>query len=321
VTDVLQAGAHGVAVVSAIASAPDPERAAAILAPIIALKTSFDRDWSHKVASLWTSMRLKQPMVQHLTNYVVMNSTANVTLAVGARPIMSHETELVSHAGSVLINIGTIDEEWARRYEAAAAAANAANVPIILDPVGVGATALRTDTALNLLTKYKFSCVKGNAGELGVLARDSTARVRGVDSDYRPSSPSEIVSKVSKAFNVVAAMTGKIDYVSDGLQVVQIHNGSCILPDVTGTGCAASTVVSAMLGATPKREDRMQAVVAGLTCFAIAAEKAEQRLFRSDQSYAGPASFWNCIIDELYHLSEEDIIDLAKIGASKIQQD
>lgn len=274
-------------------------------------------------------------MIQQLTNYVVMNSTgmslfpgqrcrqrhshcdvpilANVTIAAGARPVMSHETDLVPHAGAVLVNIGTLDDEWVSRFHAAAAAANAAHVPLVLDPVGAGATKLRTQTAVSLLTNHRVACVKGNAGEIGTLARDNSARVKGVDSDYVPENPADVVSRVARLYHTVAAMTGKVDIVSDGERIVEVHNNAAMLGSVTGTGCAVAAIIASTIGSSAGRESHFDAVVAGLTVYAIAAEYAEQELLAGDAPSRGPASFWNSVLDNLYSLQPEDIISSSRV--------
>jgi hydroxyethylthiazole kinase len=224
---------------------------------------------------------------------------------------MTHEADLTPNAGAALLNIGTLDEEWVKRYHAVARSANASGVPLILDPVGAGATTLRTRTATELLSRYSFACVKGNTGEMGALAGDTSARVKGVDTAYKPQNPHEVVLRVARRFKTVAVMTGKVDYISDGHNIVEIYNNSSLLGNTTGSGCSAASVIAAFVASQKCVHDvsPLEAVSAGLSVYLIAAEKAFKRL----DALNGPASYWSAVVDELFKLTKDDVIERARI--------
>ena len=202
----------------------------------------------HAPAAVLAAIRRTRPLVHNITNAVVMNTTANGLLAVGASPIMAHApeevAEIVVMASALVINIGTITREQARAMEIAAAAAQARGLPWVLDPVGVGATALRRDTA-GMLLGYRPSVIRGNASEIATLAGDPPAG-RGVDAAAGHAlAGHDAARRLARASGSVVAVTGVVDLVTDGVREARVHNGHPMMAKVTGTGCLPSALVGA----------------------------------------------------------------------------
>jgi hydroxyethylthiazole kinase len=184
------------------------------------------------------AIRDRKPLVHQITNYVVMNETANATLALGALPVMAHAPEeveeMVGLAGALVLNIGTLSRHWVEAMLAAGWAANARGVPVVLDPVGVGATAYRTDTARRILDEVDVAVLRGNAGEVATLV-GVAAEVRGVESVGAGAAAAEVAREAARSLGVVAAVTGAVDHVSDGERVAAVANGDPMLATITGT--------------------------------------------------------------------------------------
>jgi hydroxyethylthiazole kinase len=186
----------------------------------------------------------ERPLIHHLTNYVTVNLVANTTLSIGALPVMAHAleevVEMVSLASALVVNIGTLDPSFIEAALIAGHRANARGIPVVLDPVGAGATSFRTETAKRLLSELSIAAVCGNAGEIATLA-GLTAEVRGVES--LAGDPREAATKAARAVGTTVAATGKTDYVSDGECTVAISNGHPFMSRVVGSGCASTAVV------------------------------------------------------------------------------
>jgi hydroxyethylthiazole kinase len=180
-------------------------------------------------------LREKRPLIHQITNYVVMNETANATLALGALPVMAHAREeveeMVGLASALVLNIGTLSPHWIEAMFLAGRAANERGVPIVLDPVGAGATRYRTDTAKRLLDELEIAVVRGNAGEVATLV-GVEAEVRGVESIGGAGDPAELARAAAATLGVVAAVTGPVDHVSGGEQVIGVANGHELLATV-----------------------------------------------------------------------------------------
>ncbi|ADN49795.1 hydroxyethylthiazole kinase [Vulcanisaeta distributa] len=243
------------------------------------------------------AIRRKRPLVHHLMNYVVMNDAANVTLAVGASPIMAHAREeveeLAAKADVLYINIGTLDDRWVESFILAGKAASRNNVPVLLDPVGAGATRFRTETVLRILDEVEVGVLKGNGGEMMALA-GVAGMIKGVDS-LGEASP-EIAERLAREYGVTAVITGPRDYVSDGKRVAIVSNGTPMLQYITGSGCMVGSVIASFMAVN---RDFLIASVEGLVTFEIAAEKAERKS-------SGPASLKVNLIDELYNMKPSD---------------
>ena len=242
-------------------------------------------------------LRAQAPLIHNITNYVVMNTTANALLAIGASPAMVHALSEVEAfaplAQALVINIGTLSPPWVEAMERAALAANAAGVPFILDPVAAGATAYRTEVSLRLLT-LRPAIVRGNASEIMALAGETGAAGKGVDSTRGSEAARDAATTLAQRAKCVVAVTGAVDYVTDGARITGIANGDPMLSRVTGTGCMATALCGAFLGAGLPPFD---AAVAGLAAMGVAAERAIIGV-------KGPASFQVALIDAFYNLGD-----------------
>ncbi|MDR2018306.1 MAG: hydroxyethylthiazole kinase [Syntrophobacterales bacterium] len=263
---------------------------------------------SRKTVEILREIRKRQPLVHHITNFVVMNSTANVTLAVGASPIMAHaheEMEAVSGFSSTLnLNIGTLTRHWIDSMIMAGKAAGAAGTPIILDPVGSGATPLRTRAALKILEEVPVSIVRGNASEImSLFAGTEDIKIRGVDSLEMVDSVRAGAHRLAAKLRKVVAVTGEIDFVSNGDMALEVLNGHPMFGRVTGTGCAATAVISCFAAVEP---DPLVAAAAALGYYGLAGEEAARMS-------NGPGSFQVALYDALYNLSEDVMIEKLRI--------
>lgn len=251
-------------------------------------------------SAVLSAIRRQRPLVHNITNAVVMNSTANGLLAIGASPIMAHApeevAEIVGIVQALVINIGTITRPQAEAMDIAASAATSLGRPWILDPVGVGATALRRSTAERMV-RARPSVIRGNASEIGTLAGDHPSG-RGVDASSGAALAGHDAARaLARRAGCVVAVTGVVDCVTDGTRDVLVHNGDPILARITGTGCLASALIGAALGtgAPP-----FAAAVAALVVLGIAGEKAAQ-------GEAGPGTAQVRLFDLLASLTPADI--------------
>jgi hydroxyethylthiazole kinase len=248
------------------------------------------------------TLREKRPLVHQITNYVVMNETANATLAIGALPVMAHAPEeveeMVGLAGALVLNIGTLSASWIDAMLLAGRAANARGVPVVLDPVGVGATRYRTDTAKRILDEVDVAVLRGNAGEVATLA-GVDAEVRGVESIGAAGSAADVARSAASALGVVASVTGSIDHVSNGDRVVAVENGHPLLASITGTGCMSSAITGAFLAVRP--DEPLEAAAEALAAFGVAGENAAP-------GAKGPGSFHVNLYDALAAL-DPDLLD------------
>ena len=253
------------------------------------------------------ALREQKPLVHQITNYVVMNETANATLALGALPVMAHAREeveeMASAAGALVLNIGTLSDHWVEAMLLAGRAANAAGVPIVLDPVGAGATAYRTDTARRLLDELDVAVVRGNAAEVATLA-GRHAEIRGVESIGAPDAGAELAKAASQALGSVAAVTGPTDHISDGARVVAVSNGDPLLGTVSGTGCMATSVTGSFLAV--RRDLPLEAAAEALVAFGLAGEDAAR-------DAKGPGTFHAALYDGLYNLDPDAVDRRARV--------
>ena len=242
-------------------------------------------------------VREQRPLVVNITNYVVMNNTANALLAIGASPIMAHSrqemAEMMHIAGSLVINIGTLDSEWIERMLFAVEQANANNKPIVLDPVGCGASVLRTQTARTLAAKANNLIIRGNASEIIALAGEAS-QTKGVDALDSSDTALAAAQALVAQYHANVVISGEVDYVVTASQTISLSNGHHMMPYVTGMGCSLTALTGAFaaIGETSG--------LAATAIYAIAGEIA------AEQS-AGPASLQLNIIDVLYQISAEQI--------------
>jgi hydroxyethylthiazole kinase len=253
------------------------------------------------------TLREGKPLVHQITNYVVMNETANVTIALGALPVMAHAREeveeMVALAGALVLNIGTLSPHWVDAMLAAGKAANAGGIPVVLDPVGAGATSYRTNTARRILDEVRVAVVRGNQGEVATLV-GVEAEVRGVESIDIGGNPADLARAAARNLGVVASVTGRVDHVSDGESSLSVANGHQLLTTVTGTGCMSSTITGCFLAV--KRDAPLEAAAEALAAFGVAAENAAR-------DARGPGSFHVGLYDALAALESETLDAQAKI--------
>lgn len=246
------------------------------------------------------AVRSKKPMIHHITNTVVMNFTANVTLCLGAAPVMApsvdESPEMVRFARALLLNIGTLDPDLIESMLAAGRVANELGIPVIFDPVGAGATGLRTNSAKMIARELELAVIRGNAGEVLALF-GAGGRVRGVDSMDSVEGRIDLVSSFAARSGTVIAVTGALDIVTDGNRTARIENGHSLMGRVTGTGCSASTSVACFAASM---EDPFHAALGGLAALGIAGENAAE-------ACAGPGTFVPCFLDALSALNSEII--------------
>jgi hydroxyethylthiazole kinase len=251
-------------------------------------------------AELLDRIRQRHPLIHHITNWVVMNDTANATLALGALPVMSHAreevAEMVGAAGALVLNPGTLYPELVDAMIIAGKRANERGVPIVYDPVGVGATKYRNDTAERIMGELRLDVVRGNSGEVGALA-GAGGEVRGVESVEGVKDPAGVARDLARRRATVVAITGKRDVISDGTRVFGVDNGHTLLKTVTGTGCMATTAIAIFCAV---ESDRLLATAAALASYGLAAQNAA-RLAR------GPGSFRTALIDCLYNLTPAEV--------------
>jgi hydroxyethylthiazole kinase len=251
-------------------------------------------------------LRDRKPLIHQITNYVVMNETANATLAIGALPVMAHAIEeveeMASFAGALVLNIGTLSRPWIDAMLLAGKAANTAGAPVVLDPVGVGATTLRTDTAKRILADVQVAVVRGNAAEVAALA-GIQAEIRGVESIGAAAEGAEVAREAARKLGVVASVTGPTDFVSDGQRTLAIANGHRLLATITGSGCMSSAITGCFVSvASP-----LEGAAAALAAFGIAGEEAAR-------DAKGPGTFHANLYDALYNLTPVALDERAKIG-------
>ena len=247
------------------------------------------------------TIRERKPLVHQITNYVVMNETANATLALGALPVMAHAVEEVEEmagiASALVLNIGTLSERWIDAMLLAGGAATARKIPIVLDPVGAGATVYRTATARQLLDAVGVTVLRGNAGEVATLV-GAEAEVRGVESMAVGVEPAELAREAARRLGVIVSVTGPIDHVSDGKRVLAVANGHELLTAVTGTGCMSSALTGCFLAGKP--EQPLEAAAEALAAFGVAAEDAATQT-------EGPGTFHVYLYDALYALDPDTL--------------
>ncbi len=246
-------------------------------------------------------VRETKPLVHNITNYVVMNFTANLLLAAGASPVMAHAEneveEMVSFAKALVLNIGTLDDAWIASMLKAGKKATELGVPVILDPVGAGATKLRTEAAKRILAETRVSLVRGNASEILALG-GGAARTKGVDSADSVEAAAERAIGLAQELGVPVAITGAVDFITDGKRVLRVANGHPLMGCVTGTGCGATAIIGAFAGVDP---DPVSAAATALACYGLAGEQAAA-------GAAGPGSFMIRFIDALYAMTAEDLV-------------
>ncbi len=245
-------------------------------------------------------LREKAPLVHSITNYVVMNSTANALLSIGASPVMAHELremeEMASIASALVLNIGTLSERWIEAMHIAGKTAKSKNKPIVLDPVGAGATTLRTQTTKDLIESSSPQIIRGNASEILAVAKAKMS-TKGVDSTASAEEAVEVAKEFAKDTDSIISISGKTDYITDGNTLHKVENGHPLMGKITGTGCTATVLIAAF---SAINNDYLTAATEAMTVMGIAGEMAAEET-------DAPGTFQIKFLDALYKINQEEI--------------
>jgi len=253
-------------------------------------------------------VRATSPLIHQITNFVVMNDTANLTLAIGALPVMAHAREevadMVAAAGALVLNPGTLEPDWVEAMLIAGRRANELGIPIVFDPVGVGATPYRNESGARILRELKLAVIRGNSGEIGALA-GAGGEVRGVESVTGVAEPERVVRELAARTGAIVAITGRRDFVSDGTRVLGVDNGHAMMKNVTGTGCMSTAMIGAFVATCRNSQaadgkDPLVATASALACYGLAGEIAASKA-------RGPGSFRMELMDALHGLTRAAI--------------
>ncbi len=244
-------------------------------------------------------LRERKPLIHNITNYVVMNETAKATLAIGALPVMAHAPEeveeLAAAAAALVLNIGTLSRPWIDAMLLAGKAANAVGAPVVLDPVGAGATTLRTETAKRILGEVDVGVLRGNAAEIAALA-GLEAKISGVEAIGVGAGAATIARTAATALGVVASVTGPVDHISDGERPRAVANGDPLRTTITGSGCMSTALTGCFVAV--RAEALVDAAAFALVAIGVAGEDAAAEA-------KGPGTFHALLYDALYALTPE----------------
>jgi len=261
-----------------------------------------------KAAQNLSALRAQKPLIHNITNYVVMNYTANALLAMGASPVMAHAQneveDMVAFAGALVLNIGTLTDDWVLSMIKAGKKACAQQTPVILDPVGSGATPLRTDAAKRIIKEARVNVIRGNASEILSL-RHAESKTKGVDSIHSVEEAARTATVLAQELDTTLAITGPVDLITDGHRVIRVNNGHPLMGYVTGTGCTATVTIAAFLAVD---DDPVSATATALAYFGLAGEIAGQKA-------DAPGSFMIQMLDALYTITPQELEKGCKIEA------
>ena len=270
------------------------------------MKTTISND---VLSAAVAAVRSQRPLVHNITNYVVMNNSANALLAIGASPVMAHWTqemeEMVSIAGALVLNIGTLDENWLESMKVAGVAASRRGIPIVLDPVGAGATSQRTAAVVELIELCRPTIIRGNGSEIMTVASawskhlgsseqegTESAKSKGVDSSASSDDAIHAAIRLAKQTGAVVVISGATDYITDGSVVHTVDGGDEIMTAVTGMGCTSTALVGAFAAVL---KEPLIAATAAMAVMSLAGERA------AVQS-RGNGSMQINFLDELYNI-------------------
>lgn len=261
------------------------------------------------IAADLRAVRERAPLVHNVTNFVVMQPTANALLALGASPIMAHAEaeldELLAYAGALVLNIGTLDAQWIGAMERALAVARRRALPVVLDPVGAGASRLRTETALRLLGRGGVTILRANASEILALAGAAGA-TKGVDSTHASDAAREAAHGLAVRYGCAVVVSGVIDYCLDRTREVRVHNGVAMMTRITGMGCTASALCGAFCAVQP---DALRAAVDAMAVMGVAGELALA-------AARGPGTMAATFFDAIHELDLVELDRRLRIDAS-----
>ena len=265
-------------------------------------------------SALLTNLRETKPLVHHITNYVTVNDCANITLAIGASPVMAdaigEAADIAAIAGAVVLNMGTLNERTIPSMIAAGKSANTKGIPVVFDPVGAGASKLRNDTAASIISEVKLSVIRGNISEIRFIAglQSQTKGVDASESDIAGAdSAGQTAQDLAQKLGCIVVVSGAVDTVSDGKKVVLIENGHPMLGNLTGTGCMCSSLIGSFCGANPN--DLFAAAAAAMICMGIAGEQAFEKA-----GQAGNGSFRAALHDAISRMNAQMFEKLARFN-------
>ncbi|MCT4586222.1 MAG: hydroxyethylthiazole kinase [Carboxylicivirga sp.] len=258
---------------------------------------------SKQIIDCLDKVRSGSPLVHNITNYVVMNNTANALLAIGASPVMAHAIneveDMAGIASSLVINMGTLSDNWVEAMLKAGKKANERGIPIVFDPVGVGATPYRTETAKSIIETCNPSVIRGNASEIMALC-NTNVKTKGVDSTASSDSALESAKALANDTGAIVVISGQDDFITDGKQVITTSNGLPLMTKVTGMGCTSTAICGAFVGAN---EDLLLATASAMAIMGLAGEMAAEKA-------EGPGTLQLHFLDALY------LVDNATINAN-----
>lgn len=277
------------------------------------------KELAARAGATLAKIRQVKPLIHHITNAVTIDDSANIVLCLGALPVMAHApeevAEMVSAAGALVLNIGTLTREQVEAMLIAGRQANKLGKPVVLDPVGAGATAMRTEAARRILAEVKVAVLRGNAAEIKAVA-GAGGRIRGVESLEEREEEVRITAQAREfahRLNTVVAITGKTDVITNGQATYLVDNGDPMLRTVVGTGCMSTSLIGAFCAV---EQDHAFAAAAGLAAMGLAGERAAGQTVAPGPpgdglpawpGEIGPGTFKMRLFDEIYHLSSETI--------------
>ncbi|WP_024831306.1 hydroxyethylthiazole kinase [Ruminiclostridium josui] len=269
-------------------------------------------DYTKQIANLIADVRNKKPLIHNITNYVTVNDCANVVLAIGASPIMADDineaADITSISSALVINIGTLNKRTVESMLVSGKKANEKGIPVIFDPVGAGASTLRNEVTRTILNTVKINVLRGNLSEVSYIA-GLNATTKGVDAsaaDIESNDATTVAKKAAEKLGCIVAVTGAVDVISDGKNLITISNGHRMLSNVTGTGCMTTALVGSFCGA---ERDYFKAAVAGVTVMGIAGEIAFEAA-----GHKGTGSYHIAIIDAISKMNDNILGEKARIN-------
>ena len=259
-------------------------------------------NFSEKLSCILKNIRLSKPVVHHITNFVTINDCANITTALGASPVMAYSKNEVSQmtalSNALVLNLGTPDFSRFDTVTLSGKTANRLNIPVIIDPVGIGATSFRQNGIKQLLKEVSPSVIKGNASEIKTLTGLEISKNKVIDSEERMDTANiDIINAFAHSMNTIVAVTGKVDFITNGTQLIKIHRGTEMFTYISGAGCITSSVIGAFCAV---EKDTFLATACAIYAINICGEKAAKEC-------QGPADFKMKLINSLYNLHNEEI--------------
>ncbi len=276
--------------------------------------TSLLKNPGARASSILKLLREKRPLIHHITNSVVMNLTANATLAAGALPVMAHAVEeaadMASTADALVLNMGTPSPAVVEAMVLAGRAANVKGIPVVFDPVGAGATEYRNEVARRLLGEIEMAVIRGNPAEIAGLA-GLQAEIRGVEAGSRSANPRELAIVAARRTGRVVAITGPQDHISNGAVLATVGNGHAMMASITGSGCVATAMVAAFCAVEP------DPVVAAYSALAFAGAAGQSAATASE----GPGSFHAAWLDALWSMTPDRLSEMAVISCVRTDKE